>query len=80
MKFPLRRIEQTTGVRRETASGYLKAAGVVLRPPRGCGPLRANPANQLAQPAPEGVELHPSRAVPLAGIAVTIIGRISSDH
>jgi hypothetical protein len=26
--WPLRRIEQETGVRRETASAYLKAAGI----------------------------------------------------
>jgi hypothetical protein len=32
--WPLRRIEQATGVRRETASAYLKAAGVVVRLPR----------------------------------------------
>jgi hypothetical protein len=31
--WPLRRIEQETGVRRETASAYLKAAGVGVRPP-----------------------------------------------
>jgi hypothetical protein len=31
--WPLRRIEQATGVRRETASAYLKAAGVVVRLP-----------------------------------------------
>lgn len=31
----LRRIEEVTGVRRETASAYLKAAGVPVRPPRG---------------------------------------------
>jgi hypothetical protein len=30
--WPLRRIEQETGVRRETAGAYLKAAGI------GCGP------------------------------------------
>jgi hypothetical protein len=29
--WPLRRIEQATGVRRETASTYLKAAGIVIR-------------------------------------------------
>ena len=29
--WPLRRIEQATGVRRETASAYLKAAGIVVR-------------------------------------------------
>ncbi|HZZ84886.1 MAG TPA: IS21 family transposase, partial [Anaeromyxobacteraceae bacterium] len=44
--WPLRRIEEATGVRRETASAYLKAAGVPVRPPRGWGrhpPLK--PAN-----------------------------------
>jgi hypothetical protein len=30
--WPLRRIEQATGVRRETASAYLKSAGVVVLP------------------------------------------------
>jgi hypothetical protein len=29
--WPLRRIELATGVRRETASGYLKAAGIPIR-------------------------------------------------
>ena len=29
--WPLRRIEQATGVRRETAGAYLKAAGVTVR-------------------------------------------------
>jgi transposase len=33
--WSLRRIEDATGVRRETASSYLKEAGVPLRPPRG---------------------------------------------
>jgi len=32
--WPLRRIEAATGVRRETASGYLKLAGIVVRAPR----------------------------------------------
>ena len=35
--WSLRRIEQATGVRRETASVYLKAAGVPVRPPGGWG-------------------------------------------
>lgn len=35
--WSLRRIEQATGVRRETASVYLKAAGVAVRPPGGWG-------------------------------------------
>src|SRR5437867_4326427 len=32
--WSLRRIEETTGVRRETVSAYLKAAGIDVRPPR----------------------------------------------
>lgn len=44
--WPLRRIEQVTGVRRETASGYLKAAGVAVRPPGGWGRLAAKPAKE----------------------------------
>jgi len=44
--WPLRRIEQATGVRRETAGAYLKAAGIGVRPPRGWGRRPpAKPAN-----------------------------------
>ena len=47
--WPLRRIEEATGVRRETASAYLKAAGVPVRPPRGWGRLPpAKPANEVS--------------------------------
>jgi len=42
--WSLRRIEQATGVRRETASSYLKAAGLQVRPP-GWG--RAKPAIEV---------------------------------
>jgi hypothetical protein len=35
--WTLRRIEQATGVRRETVSAYLKAAGIAVRPPRAWG-------------------------------------------
>jgi transposase len=55
----LRRIEQATGVRRETASAYLKAAGVVVRLPRFWGKRTpAKPANEVtpdreAKPAKE---------------------------
>jgi len=35
--WPLRRIEDETGVRRETASAYLKAAGIAVRSPGGWG-------------------------------------------
>jgi transposase len=37
LRWTLRRIERETGVRRETAAAYLKAAGVALRPPGGWG-------------------------------------------
>src|SRR5258707_15536735 len=45
--WPLRRIEQETGVRRETAGAYLKAAGIGGRPPGAWGRRPpAKPANQ----------------------------------
>ena len=42
--WTLRRIEQATGVRRETAGAYLKAAGVAVRPAGGWGRRSAKPA------------------------------------
>src|SRR5580658_2629823 len=45
--WPLRRIEQETGVRRETAGAYLKAAGIGVRPPGAWGwRPPAKPANE----------------------------------
>jgi hypothetical protein len=44
----LRRIEQATGVRRETAGAYLKAAGIGVRPPGAWGRRGpAKPANEV---------------------------------
>ena len=59
--WTLRRIEQSTGVRRETAGAYLKAAGIAVRAPGGWGrrrpavpadeasadPIAAKPANEV---------------------------------
>jgi len=45
--WPLRRIEQATGVRRETASAYLKAAGIAIRAPRRRRPP-PKPASQVS--------------------------------
>ena len=45
--WSLRRIEEATGVRRETAGGYLKAAGISVRPPGRWGWQRAKPANKV---------------------------------
>jgi transposase len=47
--WPLRRIQKETGVRRETAGDYLKAAGVAIRPPGGWGRRPpAKPANETS--------------------------------
>jgi len=46
--WTLRRIEQATGVRRETASAYLKAAGPAVRPPGRWGHRSANPAIEVS--------------------------------
>src|SRR5436190_3712592 len=43
MGWSLRKIEEATGVRRETASAYLKAAGIAVRKPPQAGPS-AKPA------------------------------------
>ena len=45
--WSLRRIQQATRIRRETASAYLKAAGVAVRPPSGWGRRAAKPANEV---------------------------------
>jgi hypothetical protein len=46
--WTLRRIEQATGVRRETVSAYLKAAGIAVRPPGAWGRRApAKPANEV---------------------------------
>ena len=45
--WSLRRIQQTTKIRRETASAYLKAAGIAVRPPSGWGRRAPKPANQV---------------------------------
>jgi len=45
--WSLRRIQQATRIRRETASGYLKAAGIAVRPPGGWGRRGPKPANEV---------------------------------
>lgn len=66
--WPLRRIEQATGVRRETASAYLKAAGLPVRSRGG------RPASWPPKPATTpGVSTDPEAAEP------AIPGEVSSD-
>jgi transposase len=64
--WSLRKIQKTTGVRRETAADYLKAAGIGLRPPGAWGrSTPAKPANevtpdpQASKPASRGDEVTP---------------------
>ena len=58
--WSLRQIEKATGVRRETAGGYLKAAGIGLRPPGSWG--------KKAPPKPaNGVTTDPPAAKPANG-------------
>jgi hypothetical protein len=45
--WPLRKIQQATRIRRETASQYLKAAGIAVRLPGGWGRRAAKPANEV---------------------------------
>ena len=54
--WSLRRIEKATGIRRETAAGYLKSAGLPVRPPGGWGKLAAaKPANNALSTLAPGV-------------------------
>jgi transposase len=46
--WSLRRIEGATGVRRETAGSYLRAAGIPLRPSGGWGRSEPKPANEMS--------------------------------
>jgi transposase len=45
--WSLRQIQQATRIRRETASAYLKATGIAVRPPSGWGRRAAKPANEV---------------------------------
>jgi len=66
--WPLRRIEDETGVRRETASAYLKAAAVDVRAPRRRR-LRAKPASVVSTDSADaggGTVLPPPGRSPVA--------------
>jgi transposase len=59
--WTLRRIEQATGVRRETAGAYLKAAGIAVRPPGSWG--RREPATPANEGIPDVSEAKPANEV-----------------
>jgi hypothetical protein len=63
--WSLRRIEQATGVRRETASGYLKAAGIDVRG-------RGRPTTRAPKPAiSPAVSTDPGEAKPAISVSVS---------
>src|ERR1051325_9167246 len=68
--WSLRRIQKAVGVRRETASSYLREAGIVVRPPGGWGWPSAKPAigvtidSAAAKPAIK-VITDPAEEIPL---------------
>lgn len=61
--WSLRRIEEATGVRRETASRYLKAAAVSVRAPRTRQWPAANAASRVStDPAAQAELIRPGRS------------------
>lgn len=62
LAWPLRRIEEATGVRRETASAYLKAAGIAVRAPRTRRPPKTGQCT--AEVSTDSVRAPASRAAP----------------
>src|SRR6267378_3921529 len=71
--WPLRRIEQATGVRRETAGAYLKAAGIGLRPPGAWG--RRAPAKPANEVTPD-----PGPSKPAIGVTPDFVGPFSEKQ
>src|SRR6266404_261784 len=83
--WPLRQIEQATGVRRETAGAYLKAAGIAVSRPgwRRRSPAKppiqlpaASPSDSVCEPFRETIELGLSRG----RNAMAIWQDMVSDH
>ena len=71
--WSLRQIERTTGVRHETASGYLKAAGVAVRG-------RGRPSIRPAKPAISSAVSTDSAAVLSAPAGTGEAATVSDDH
>jgi transposase len=62
--WPLRRIEEAVGVRRETASKYLKEAGISVRPAGRWGHGAPKPANEVTTDPVSGGAPDPAPQVP----------------
>jgi hypothetical protein len=65
--WSLRRIQRATGVRRETAAAYLRAAGIEPRPPGRWGrQAPAKPANEVT-PDPRSASKRANEVIPDSG-------------
>src|SRR5712692_8556631 len=73
--WTLRRIEEATGVRRETAGAYLKAAGIGVRPARGWG--RGAPAKPANEVITDSADSKPANE---AGVATDFIRPFSQEQ
>ena len=83
--WSLRRIERATGVRRETAATYLRAAGIAFRRPGKWGREPAKPANELitdSAPAKTADPISPdsSSSARPANEVITDFGAELADH
>jgi transposase len=88
--WSLRRIQKAVGVRRETASSYLKEAGIVVRPPGGWGwratakpaievttdPVTSNPAIKAIT---DSAEESPAPATPEPKPAIEVITELAQE-
>ena len=66
MGWSLRRIQESIGIRRETAAGYLKAANIAIRKPGGWGkqpPADSKPANGVTTDSEPPVPSKPANEV-----------------
>jgi len=71
--WSLRRIQKTTGVRRETAAAYLREAGVTVRPPGLWGHRSANPDNEAVADLPPTTASGADAGPPPAKPAIEVI-------
>jgi len=68
--WSLRRIQQTTRIRRETAAAYLRAAGIAIRAPGGWGKRApAKPANEVTTDSGTTVAAKPAIQVTTDSVA-----------
>jgi len=78
--WSLRKIERETGVRRETAGAYLRAAGIAVRIPRAWGRRApAKPANEVTpDPSKPAIQVIPdSGAKPANEVTPDFVGHLS---